>query len=254
MAADLKIDWWSDVVLVLTIDRPDRRNPLDHELLSELAETLRRDGASAGAVIIRGAGGAAFSAGFDLDQLTGSEGDLDADRSIGLAIESILACPVPVLAMIQGHCHGAGVELALSCDLRIAADDIQLSLRAVSLGVVYRYELVSRLVQLSGLGRTADLLLAMPLLRADEALAWGLVSEVVAAGEVEVRTRALAERIAAAPRAAVEGTKASLVMAARSAVSEADLEQARRWRLRAVTSPERREALEAAKKRLGRTR
>jgi enoyl-CoA hydratase/carnithine racemase len=251
MAADLLVDWWSEGVLLLTIDRPRRRNPLDHDLLLALATALETEGRKAGAVVIRGAGGAAFSAGFDLAQLEGSDADLEADRSIGRAVDAIHGCSVPVISMIQGHCHGAGVELALSCDLRIAADDLQLSLRAVSLGVVYRYQLISRLVDMAGLGRASDLLLAMPTLGASEALGWGMVTEVVPAAHIDTRTRELAKTLAAAPRSAVEGTKASLVMAARRAVGEDALRLAHKWRHRAVTSAERRTALEAAKKRLG---
>jgi len=253
MAADLMVDWWSENVLVLTIDRPRRRNAVDHELLAALTSELETAGARAGAIVLRGAGGAAFSAGFDFDQLTGTEADLEADRSIGKAIDAIMACPAPVIAMIQGHCHGGGVELALSCDLRIAGDDLQLSLRAVSLGVVYRYQLISRLANIAGVGRAADLLLAMPVLGASEALAWGLVTEVAPAGDIESRTRELAHALAAGPRSAVQGTKASLVMAARGAAFEDALEQSDRWRQAAVTSPERRAALEAAKKRFRRS-
>jgi enoyl-CoA hydratase/carnithine racemase len=253
MTADLLAEWWSAQVLVLTIDRPRRRNPVDRELLAALASELETSGKKAGAVVLRGAGGAAFSAGFDLDQLHGTEADLEADRAIGAAVDAIRSCPVPVISMIQGHCHGAGVELALSCDLRIAAADLRLSLRAVSLGVVYRYELVSRLIEMAGLGRASDLLLAMPVLRASEALAWGLITEVVAARDIEQRTRELAEMLAAAPRSAVEGTKSSLGLAARGVTGAEALERSSRWRLRAATSPERRTALEAAKKRFGRS-
>jgi enoyl-CoA hydratase/carnithine racemase len=253
MAADLLVEWWSESVLVLTNDRPQKRNPVDHALLSALASELESSGARARAIVLRGSGGAAFSAGFDFDQLTGTEADLEADQSIGKAVDAILACPAPVIAMIQGHCHGAGVELALSCDLRIAADDLQLSLRAVSLGVVYRYQLISRLVAIAGLGRAADLLLAMPVLGAAEALSWGLVTEVVPSAGIDSRTRELAEMLAGGPQSAVEGTKASLVMAARGPAVEDALEESRRWRQRAINSPERRAALEAAKKRLGRS-
>lgn len=203
-------------------------------------------------MVLRGAGGAAFSAGFDLDQIHGAESDLDADESIGKAVDAMLACSAPVIGLIQGHCHGAGVELALNCDLRIAADDLQLSLRAVSLGVVYRYQLVSRLVDIAGVGRAADLLLAMPVLGASEAHAWGLVTEVVQGADIDGRTREVAGMLASAPRSAVEGTKASLVMAARRTDLSVAVELSRVWRRAAVASPERRAALEAAKRRLGR--
>jgi len=253
MAADLRVDWWSERVLVLTIDRPERRNPVDHELLSALATAVETKGARAGAIVLRGEGGAAFSAGFDLDQIHGTDADLDADQSIGRAVDAITSSPTPVISMIQGHCHGAGVELALSCDLRLAADDLQLSLQAVSLGVVYRYQLISRLVEIAGLGRATDLLLARPVLRAQEALAWGLLTEVVPAGDIHRRTRELAEMLAASPRSAVEGTKASLQIAARHDPRESAMEQTRLLRQKAAASPERRSALESVKKRLGRS-
>lgn len=252
MSAHLGIDWWSAGVLALTIDRPERRNVVDHGLLAALAAALEREGARARAVVLRGAGGEAFSAGFDLDLLEGSETDLEADLAIGRAVEAIMSCPAPVIAMIQGHCHGAGVELALTCDVRMAASDLKLSLQAVSLGVVYRYELVSRLVQLAGLGRATDLLLMRPTLDAGTALAWGLVSQATAAGEVEARTRELAEAIASLPKSAVEGTKASLVLAARQAAAGIPMGQVLEWRRKAIASGERRAALDAAKKRLGR--
>jgi enoyl-CoA hydratase/carnithine racemase len=219
-------------------------------VLEGIAAAVGSEGRNAGAIVLRGAGGKAFSAGFDLNLLHGSDADLEADRAIGVAVDAITASPVPVVSMIQGHCHGAGVELALSCDLRIAADDLQLSLQAVSLGVVYRYELVSRLVQLAGLGRASDLLLAMPRLDARAALEWGLVTEVVAAAGVEERTRVVANAIAAAPKSAIHGTKASLVMAARALIRDGDLERVAAWRRTATTSEERRTALEAAKRRL----
>jgi enoyl-CoA hydratase/carnithine racemase len=251
LTTDLRTEWWSEGVLALTIDRAARHNTLDHRLLQGIAEAIESGGREAGAIVLRGAGGKAFSAGFDLNLLQGSEADLEADRAIGVAVQAITASPAPVVSMIQGHCHGAGVELALSCDLRIAADDLQLSLQAVSLGVVYRYELVSRLVELAGLGRASDLLLAMPRLHAGTALDWGLVTEVVPAAGIEDRTRTVAQTIAAAPRSAVQGTKASLAVAARSLIRDGDLERVAGWRRTAATSEERRTALDAARRRLG---
>jgi enoyl-CoA hydratase/carnithine racemase len=252
LATDLRVEWWPERILVLTIDRPARRNVVDHALLEAIAAAIGADGRDAGAIVLRGAGGKAFSAGFDINLLQGTDVDLEADRAIGAAVGAITSSAAPVVSMIQGHCHGAGVELALSCDLRIAADDLQLSLQAASLGVVYRYELVSRLVQLAGLGRASDLLLAMPRLDAATALQWGLITEVVAAEAVEERTRAVAQAVAAAPRSAIQGTKASLAMAARSLIRESDLERALALRRAAAISEERRNAIEAARRRLTR--
>ena len=130
-------------------------------------------------MILRGAGTEAFSSGYDISRLAGSVEDLDADAFIGEAVSALRACPAPVIAQIHGHCHGAAVEIALSCDLRIASDDLRMSVPAVSLGVVYRYQFLARLVQICGLARASDLLLAMPELDAERAHQWGLVTEIL---------------------------------------------------------------------------
>ena len=244
------IDWGEHDVLTLTLNRPERRNAVDPELLTALAEALKTEGARAGAVILRGAGDAAFSAGYDLSHLTGTARDLDADAVIGQATEALRACPAPVIALVHGHCHGAGVELAMNCDLRFASPDLRLSVPAVSLGVVYRFEFVTRLVAICGLHRASDLLLGMLELDAATALAWGLLTEVVDASTLDARVQALAQRLAAAPRAAVRGTKASLNLGMARSVAPEDLAAANRMRAAAAGSPERREALQRRKKKV----
>jgi 2-(1,2-epoxy-1,2-dihydrophenyl)acetyl-CoA isomerase len=244
--------WGEHDVLTLTLNRPERRNAVDPEVLSGLAEALRGEGERAAAIILRGAGTEAFSSGYDLSRLVGSIDDLEADRFIGDAATALRTCPAPVIARLQGHCHGAGVELALSCDLRVAAEDLRLSVPAVSLGVVYRYPFVARLVQIAGIARASDLLLAMPELDAAKAYLWGLVTEVVSAADIDSRVHTLAEKLATSPRPAVEGTKASLNLLERRAVAGEDLALAHELRTRAAGSPERKEAVQRRKQRLKR--
>ena len=236
-------EWAAHDVLTLIINRPERKNAVDPELLSALATALREDGDRAGAIILRGAGTEAFSSGYDLARLSGSIEDLDADRYIGEAATALRDCPAPVIARLQGHCHGAGVELALNCDLRIAAADLRLSVPAVSLGVVYRYPFVARLVQIAGIARASDLLLGMKQLDAATAYAWGLVTDVVSADEIDAVVLAAAERLATSPRPAVEGTKTSLNLLDRRMVTGEDLLLAHELRARAAASPERTEAV-----------
>ena len=252
MAESLLREWEPHDILTLTINRPDRRNALDPELLTALAEALRDDGERASAVILRGAGTEAFSSGYDLSRLTGTVDDLEADRYIGEAATALHSCPAPVIARLQGHCHGAAVELAMSCDLRIAADDLRLSVPAVSLGVVYRFQFLARLVLICGIARASDFLLAMPELGAEQAAAWGLVTEVAPGSELDNRVNALAEKLAASPRSAVRGTKASLDLLARRAVSGEDLLLAQQLRAEAAGSPERRDAVERRKQSMSR--
>jgi enoyl-CoA hydratase len=243
LADTLLAEWGDHQVLTLTLNRPERRNALDPHLLGALASTLRSEGDRAGAVVLRGAGDVAFSAGYDLALLTGTPADLDADGAIGEAVNAMRRCPAPIIARLHGHCHGAGVELALNCDLRIATPALRMSVPAVGLGVVYRYEFVARLVQICGLARTSDFLLGMRELGGDEAHAWGLVTDVVQPDDIDAGVRAAAERLAASPRAAVRGTKASLNLLSAGAVTATDAAFAQRLRATAAASPERQKAL-----------
>jgi enoyl-CoA hydratase len=248
MTDSLLAEWGEHDVLTLTLNRPERRNALDPELLIALAESLDSHGDRARAVILRGAGVDAFSAGYDLSRLTGTPADLEADRFIGEAVYALRQCPAPVIARLQGHCYGAGVELALNCDLRIASPTLRMSVPAVSLGVVYRYQFVARLVQTCGIARAADLLLAMPELDADSAMRWGLITEV--SDDIDDRVTAVAHRLATSPRDAVHGTKASLNLLERRGIAGEDLLQAQQLRAAAAASPERKEAVRRRQKKV----
>ena len=248
MTDSLLADWGEHDVLTLTLNRPERRNALDPELLIALAESLDSHGDRARAVILRGAGVDAFSAGYDLSRLTGTPADLEADRFIGEAVYALRQCPAPVIARLQGHCYGAGVELALNCDLRIASPTLRMSVPAVSLGVVYRYQFVARLVQTCGIARAADLLLAMPELDAESAMRWGLITEV--SDDIDDRVTAVAHRLATSPRDAVHGTKASLNLLERRGIAGEDLLQAQQLRAAAAASPERKEAVRRRQKKV----
>ena len=250
--APVLAEWGEHDILTLTLNRPDRLNAVDPDVLAALGDALTANADRAAVVVLRGAGDVAFSSGYDLARLTGTTDDLEADRHIGDAVAALRACPAPVIARLRGHCHGAGVELATSCDLRIAGFDVRMSVPAVRLGVVYRYQFVARLVLTCGLGRAADLLLGMRELDAETALAWGLVTDVVPADEVDARVAEVATRLAAAPRTAARGTKASLELLARRMVDDADLARAADLRAAAAASPERREALERRKRKLNR--
>jgi len=248
MTDSLLAEWGEHDVLTLTLNRPERRNALDPELLIALAESLDSHGDRARAVILRGAGVDAFSAGYDLSRLTGTPADLEADRFIGEAVYALRQCPAPVIARLQGHCYGAGVELALNCDLRIASPTLRMSVPAVSLGVVYRYQFVARLVQTCGIARAADLLLAIPELDAESAMRWGLITEV--SDDIDDRVTAVAHRLATSPRDAVHGTKASLNLLERRGIAGEDLLQAHQLRAAAAASPERKEAVRRRQKKV----
>lgn len=234
----------------LTINRPEVRNALDFELLGELAAAVDEEGRGASVLVISGAGDRAFSSGFDLNRLSGTIADLEADRAIGLAADAIRDCPVPVLAAVRGHCHGAAVELALSCDLRFASSDMRLGVPAVRLGVVYRPQLVARLGRLAGLGRAADLLLGGRIIDAQEAWAAGLITEVLDPGQLEKRVQAVAHDLAGQPPEAVRGTKAVLRRLDDNRLTVEGIEELETWRAKAAASQGRRDALATARAQL----
>jgi enoyl-CoA hydratase/carnithine racemase len=249
VTARVLVERRSSDVVTLILNRPEKRNALDFDLLDALTRSVVEEGARASVVILRGAGREAFSSGFDLDALTGTASDLEADAAVGRAADALRDCPVPVIAQLEGHCHGAAVDLALHCDLRIATDGLNFSLWAVELGVVYRTELLSRLVAITGFARAEHLLFAMPVLDAATALSWGLVGEITPASQIDMRIDQIATRLAGAPRSAVTGTKATFALFARD---EDIVRTAAPWRSAAASSDERMSALNAARARLGR--
>jgi len=197
---------------VLTIDRPHRRNAVDGptaERLLQGVEAFEADDARV--LVLTGAGGISFCAGADLKAL-----DTYADR-LGLPdgpMGFTRRTPTkPTIAAIGGWCLAGGLELALWCDLRVAAEGSTLGFPERRWGVPLIDGGTQRLPRIVGLGRALDLILSGRLVGADEALAMGLLTEVVPAGEHLARALEMAEGLAAFPqetmladrRAALEG-------------------------------------------------
>jgi enoyl-CoA hydratase len=187
-------------VAVVTLNRPKVLNALNGALISELDEAL--DGLAADdavrAVIITGAGEKAFAAGADIHELAavnGLEGQALAARGQRVfgKMESL---GKPVIAAINGFALGGGCELALAATIRIASEAAKLGQPEVKLGIIPGYGGSQRLPRLVGKGAAMKLLLTGEMIGAAEALRIGLVDEVVPAGELMTRARALAATIA----------------------------------------------------------
>jgi enoyl-CoA hydratase len=198
---------------VVTIDRPERRNAVDGATAQQLGEAYEAFVADdeARVMVLTGAGGVAFCAGADLkaietfgERLDLPEGPLGFTRRIS---------PKPTIAAIGGWCLAGGLELALWCDLRIAAEGSTLGFPERRWGVPLIDGGTQRLPRVVGLGRALDIILSGRMVEADEALAIGLLNEVVPAGEHLARGLAYAEALASFPqdtmladrRAAIEG-------------------------------------------------
>jgi enoyl-CoA hydratase/carnithine racemase len=195
-------------VVRLTISNPAKRNALDAEILDRLAAVL--PGLDARCILLTGAG-TIFSAGYDIgdlapDRLAEEAAELVA-HPFQAALEALDGVAPPVVAAVNGHAIGGGLELALACDLRVAAAGCRLGMPPARLGLVYSHTGLRRFLDAIGGARTRELFLTARLITAEEALGWGLVNEVVERDEVAARGVALAAEIAALSPLSVQGNK-----------------------------------------------
>jgi enoyl-CoA hydratase len=198
---------------VLTIDRPHRRNAVDGPTAERLLEGVEAFEADDGArvLVLTGAGGVSFCAGADLKALQTYAGRLDLpDGPMGFTRRTPTK---PTIAAIGGWCLAGGLELALWCDLRVAAEGSTLGFPERRWGVPLIDGGTQRLPRVVGMGRALDLILTGRLVGTDEALAMGLLTEVVPVGAHLTRALEMAEGLAGFPqetmladrRAALEG-------------------------------------------------
>jgi len=199
----------SDVVLLsregdlafVTLNRPDRLNALDKAMWQQLGAVvaeLANDNMSR-CVILRG-NGTAFGAGADVAEFV-TERDTPAKAAVyaevmGAALTALRDCPLPTVAQIHGACAGAGLAIAVHCDLRIAAEGSKFGAPVQRLGITMPYPEIAALVELVGPATTLEILLEGRLYVATEAYEKGLVSRIVADERLEEEVRATARRIA----------------------------------------------------------
>ena len=208
MPGELLIDRPADGVLRLAISNPTKRNALDHPILDAIAEAVA--GHDAAAIVLTGTDGM-FSSGYDIGDIPDESFADDAEKLVAHpfteALEALDACEVPTLAALPGHTIGGGLELALACDLRIAADTIALGMPPARLGLVYSHTGLRRFVHAIGEPRTRQLFLTARNVDAATALSWGLVNEVVGSADLESVALDWAEDLAAGAPLAQRGNK-----------------------------------------------
>ncbi len=206
-AGKLLVDRPAARVARLTIANPAKRNALDQAILDAIAATLRELAAEGEArcVVVTGSHGM-FSAGYEIGEITDVRFQEEAERLVAHpfneAIEALESHPYPTLAALPGHTIGGGLELALACDLRVAAEDVKLGMPPAKLGLVYSHTGLRRFLDAIGAARTRELFLLGSYIDAATALGWGLVNRVVPAAELERLTLQLAgELVGNAPLA-----------------------------------------------------
>ncbi len=205
---------------VLTIDRRARRNAVDGRTAEELRAGYEAFVADPGArvLVLTGAGGEAFCAGADLKALDSFAPRL-LDEGGPLGFTRLLS-PKPTLAAIEGWCVAGGLELALWCDLRIAGRGARLGCTERRFGVPLVDGGTQRLPRVVGMGRALDLILSGRIVEEDEALAIGLLTEVVPAGLALERALAYAEALAAFPQPALLADRAAALAGAGRPLAE----------------------------------
>ena len=198
------------MVARITIDNPRKLNILDRATLAQLVAAMRdvEGRERLRAVVLTGAGDRAFVGGAHVEELAALD-PAAAREFISLVHEAcaaMRACPVPVIARINGHCIGAGLELAAACDLRIAAETATFAMPEVRLGIpsVVEAALLPRLI---GAGRARWLVMTGDTIAAGEALAWGLVERLAPPQRLDAAVDAALESILACGGAALRAQK-----------------------------------------------
>lgn len=208
-------------VATLTINRPEKLNALNAEVLAELSAAIAtlvgesatgEPSCATRAVIVTGAG-KAFVAGADIAAMAEMSTTAAARFSeVGHALcAAIEAAPFPVLAAVNGFALGGGLELALACDFIFAADTAKVGLPEVTLGVIPGFGGTQRLARRVGVGRARELVYTGRMVAADEALRIGLVNEVVPGAELLARAMKVAEQIASVGPLAVAAAKRAML-------------------------------------------
>ena len=202
---------------LVSLNRPEKRNALTLAMLAEVGQAVAEAGRQADvrAVLVRG-NGRGFSAGIDLQAFTGADRDfgpdwrarmLDITHQFQASLNQVAACPVPTVALAHGFALGLGLELALACDLRLAASGTQLGLPEARLGLIPDVGGSTRLTRLLGTARAKELIFTGRIVHASQAAAWGLINETVPEPDLLERGLALAAEIALCAPLAVASAK-----------------------------------------------
>ncbi len=202
---------------MLRVNRPEVCNALDLATVREMTRAhadLTTD-PDEGAIVVTGAGDKVFVSGADINDIRarGRDDGLAAINSSLFA--AIDACPKVTIAAVNGLALGGGCELALACDLRVAATHAKFGQPEVALGIIPGAGATQRLPRIIGLGRAKYLVLTGDTIDAAQALDWGLVSRVVPGDEVMTAARALAERVLSRGPLAIRLAKVALNASAR---------------------------------------
>jgi enoyl-CoA hydratase/carnithine racemase len=205
----LLVDEPAENVVRIRISNPDKRGALDHEILDTLRDAVSN--ADARCLLITG-DGPVFSAGYDIGNFSDENTFADAAEKLVAhpfteAMNAIEAYPFPVVAAINGHAIGGGLELAVTCDLRIAARGVKMGMPPAKIGLIYGHTGLRRFIDVCGVANTNALFLVGRNVDADRAYEMGLVNRVVDGDDLEETALSIATEIGANSPLSLEGNK-----------------------------------------------
>ena len=210
MFENIKLDWDGNIA-VLTVNRPDKRNAVNNATVEEIDRALSEveKDETARVLILTGAGDKAFVAGADISEL--ERRSIQSGRAETRRRQEVYAriemLEIPSIAAINGWALGTGLELAMSCTLRVASTAARLGQPEVKLGIIPGAGGTQRLPRLVGMGRAMEMILTGEPVSAEQALSMGLVNRIVAPEKVMEEAVKLAKTLAANPRLAVQYAK-----------------------------------------------
>jgi enoyl-CoA hydratase/carnithine racemase len=251
-AAGLPTLSFDGVVAWLTFNRPEKRNAFNLAVWRSLPRLLKQaqTRSQTRVIVVRGSGGN-FAAGADIEEFdtvfAGRDSTLTYAADMAEATAAIEAVPLPVIAMVEGLCIGAGVAVALACDLRLAASNACFAITPAKLGLMYSLADTKRVVDAIGISAAKDLLFTGRMIDAQRAEKIGLIDEVFEASTLAASIAERARLIADASPWSVAKAKAVVRMIANGAMSED--EKTRDWFADAVETADFREGLAAFKTR-----
>ncbi|HKA53272.1 MAG TPA: enoyl-CoA hydratase/isomerase family protein [Candidatus Binatia bacterium] len=217
-----------DGIATVTMNRPEKRNALNTALLDGLTNIFRQleTNAEVRVVVIRGEG-KAFCSGLDLRELSSRQTGGDPETGVTKIFQQIERSRHPTIAMVQGDALAGGCELALHCDLRVAADAARFGMPLARLGLVVPFPLGHKLVEIIGPAFTKQILLTGQPIDAKRAYEIGMIHQLVSASELEAATYALARTIADNAPLSLAGMKATVLRAVslRETINHQDLNE-----------------------------
>jgi len=211
MAGQLLQDEPVDGVLRLTISNPDKRGALDHAILDAVAAQVAGAADAGARCIVLTGEGRWFSSGYDIGDIPADVFAVEAERIVAHpfteALQALDATDVPTVAAINGPAIGGGLEFALACDLRVAAQGVQFGMPPAKLGLVYSHTGIRRFIDAIGAPRARELFLVGRRISPETALSWGLVNDLVEPEALEAASLDWAGELAANAPLSVRGNK-----------------------------------------------